>query len=70
MPNPIYLPIRDRLLLRHAASLLDARAKVLHEERTREYDGVFIDRDDAMLHQDLKAAAAGLRTIARTRKGP
>lgn len=64
MIKPVYLPVRDRLLMRHAARLLEVQAAALF--KSHQIDGVIIERAIAIELQDFKATAAGLRAIART----
>lgn len=65
MKQPIYLPIRDRVVLRHAAELLDREAKALHESES--FEGVIVDLPVKREYDDLVATAKSLRRIARDR---
>lgn len=65
MKNPIYLPLRDRMVLRHAADLLLADAAMILEGNS--VDGVIVDARAKTEHVDLVATAKCLRRIARAR---
>ena len=65
MKQPIYLPIRDRMVLRHASELLETEAESLL--RSFGVDGVILTVNEKAEHDDLRATAKSLRRIARDR---
>lgn len=65
MKQPIYLPLRDRMVLRHAAELFDREADLL--KACNSIDGVIVEREIKNVHDDYIATAKSLRRIARDR---
>lgn len=65
MKQPIYLPLRDRMVIRHAADLLAEDAKALKDSNS--VDGVILEVEVKRVHDDLVATAKSLRSIATTR---
>lgn len=66
MKQPIYLPLRDRIALRHAADLLVDRARAM-QVATVVLDGVILDLAVKRQFDDLMDAAKSLRRVARER---